>query len=146
MRRVLATVLLGGCAGLNVGTGAAPVGSSQVPTANASYAGTYETKVTLRQSNCGAVEIRDNATVVTYDKAASIITLAHAGTTYGGRISADGSFATQPKSLNIGAETNYVVGISGRFRSGGFDAEVTIDRSGRDGSCRYAVHWAGTRA
>jgi hypothetical protein len=110
-----------------------------------SVAGEYTTKVALKRDDCGGVMVQDNPTVVTHDTANAIITLRHAGTTYGGKLAADSSFTTVPKEVNVNDGFVYTITIKGRFRASGFDAEATVDKASSTTKCRFVVTWSGTR-
>jgi len=111
----------------------------------ASVAGEYATKVTLKHDDCGGVTVQDNPTVVTHDTASAIVTLRHAGTTYGGKLAPDSTFTTVPKEVNVNDGFVYTITVKGRFRANGFDAETTVDKVGSATKCRFVVTWSGTR-
>ena len=113
-----------------------------------SFAGTYATRVTLKRDECGSVRVEDNPTTVTHDTATSIVTLRHAGTTYGGRVGADSTFRTQPKPVDVNDGFVYTISISGRFKANAFEAEATVDKAAKSGNtkCRFVVAWAGTKS
>ena len=113
--------------------------------ATPSVAGEYATKVALKRDDCGGVAVQDNPTVVTHDTANAIITLRHAGTTYGGKLAADSSFTTVPKEVNVNDGFVYTITVKGRFRANGFDAEATVDKASSTTKCRFVVTWSGTR-
>ncbi len=113
--------------------------------APASVAGEYATKVALKRDDCGGVTVQDNPTVVTHDTASAIVTLRHAGTTYGGKLAADSTFTTVPKEVNVNDGFVYTITVKGHFRANGFDAEATVDKTGRGAKCRFVVTWTGSR-
>jgi hypothetical protein len=112
------------------------------------FAGTYATRVTLKRDDCGGVKVEDNPTIVTHDTVTSIVTLRHAGTTYGGRVGADSTFRTQPKPVDVNDGFVYTISISGRFKANAFEAEATVDKAAKSGDakCRFVVGWTGTKA
>ena len=113
-----------------------------------SFAGTYATRVTLKRDDCGGVKVEDNPTTVTHDTATSIVTLRHAGTTYGGRVGADSTFRTQPKPVDVNDGFVYTIAISGKFKANAFEAEATVDKTAKSGGakCRFVVGWVGTKS
>lgn len=106
-----------------------------------SVAGVYATRVTLLRSSC-PMSVQSNPTEVAQYADSTTITLRHAGTTYEGTLAADGSFSTKLKHLNFN-QTDYAIGIRGRFSGDSLHAEVTL----RYGSpaCESVVEWAGVR-
>jgi hypothetical protein len=122
-------------------------GSSDGPSAATpqSLSGTYSTRVTLVQNNCGTITVHDNPTTVVHNASSGAITLMHAGTTYAGTVQADSSFATTPRAVDVNDGFQYTIQISGRFRASTFEADATVDRARQGITCRYTVHWAGTR-
>ena len=113
-----------------------------------SFAGIYATRVTLKRDDCGGVKVEDNPTTVTHDTATSIVTLRHAGTTYGGRVGGDSTFRTQPKPVDVNDGFVYTIAISGKFNANAFEAEATVDKTAKSGGakCRFVVGWAGTKS
>jgi hypothetical protein len=104
-------------------------------------AGTYDTRVTLRRSNC-PMTVASNPTEVAQYSDSTTITLRHAGTTYEGTLAPDGSFSTKLKTLDFG-QTTYLIGITGRFKGDTLSAEVTL-RYGEP-RCESVVEWSGLR-
>lgn len=104
-------------------------------------AGTYDTRVTLRRSNC-PMTVASNPTEVVQYNDSTTITLRHAGTTYEGTLAPDGSFTTRLKTLSFNQVT-YLIGITGRFKGDTLTAEVTL-RYGEP-RCESLVEWNGLR-
>ena len=127
------------------GTGFGRQPSPRRPASATSFAGEYATKVSLKRDDCGGVTVQDNPTTVTHDTATSIVTLRHAGTTYGGKLAADSSFTTVPKEVNVNDGFVYTITIKGRFRAAGFDAEATVDKANSSSKCRFVVTWMASR-
>ncbi len=113
-----------------------------------SISGEYRTAVTLTTTTCGPIHVEDNPTVVAYDSTAHGLTFTHAGTTYAGRLApSDSSFVTTPKVVDINDGHTYTIAMEGRFTRDGFIADAVVDRttSSSGESCRFTVHWVGTR-
>ena len=127
-----------------IACGSASSGPGPTPSL-ASFAGTYATQVTLKQNACGTITVQNNPTTVTHNAGTGAITLSHAGTTYSGTVGADSTFTTTSRAVDVGDGFSYAIAIAGRFRVNAFDADATVDRSGQGTSCRFVVHWAGTR-
>lgn len=106
-----------------------------------SVAGTYATRVTLLRSNC-PMSVESGPTEVNQYSDSTTITLRHAGTTYEGTLASDGSFSTRVKQLSFN-QTEYLIGITGRFAGDSLHAEVTL-RYGAP-ACESVVGWAGAR-
>ena len=111
------------------------------------FGGNYATVVSLAENTCGAISVENNPTVVTHDADSSTVTLTHAGVVYSGHvIAADSTFTTVPRVVNVGDGFTYNIAIAGRFKENAFDANASIDRTGKGNACRFAVHWVGTRS
>lgn len=112
------------------------------------FSGTYATRVSVTENACGDVTAMDMPTVVTHDDSTGSIHLLHAGTDYPGTVSADSSFVTSPVTLTFDNGQRYRMTIAGKFRTRGFDAVVTLDRTtvASGTTCRYRVRWIGTSA
>jgi hypothetical protein len=109
-------------------------------------AGTYPTAVALVENDCGDVTVLPMTTTVIHNPGATQLSLVHANTTYGGSLSGDGTFMTNPLDLPDSNGGTLTVGISGRFETNGFEAMVAIDVRRTNGSrCRYVVRWTGTK-
>lgn len=106
-----------------------------------SVAGNYDTRVTLLRSSC-PMTVQSGVTEVAQYADSTTITLRHAGTTYEGTLAADGSFSTHLKRLSFN-QTEYLIGITGRFAGDSLHAEVTL-RWGEP-ACESLVEWAGGR-
>lgn len=116
------------------------------PPPTSAYAGTYATRVTLVQNACGSVIVQDNPTVVTHQSASGSVTFSHAGQTYAGTVTSTGSFTTTPKVVDVSDGFLYTISLTGQFGTSAFEADATVDRaSTASGTCRFVVHWAGTR-
>jgi hypothetical protein len=109
--------------------------------------GQYSTAVTLTEDTCGGTTVMPLPTSVAHNPGDTRFTLTHGGTTYNGTLSADGSFRTETATVNDGAGATHTLGIEGRFSAQGFDANVSasVRRTTAPTSCRYAVHWVGTK-
>jgi hypothetical protein len=93
------------------------------------------------------VTVQDNPTLVTHDPSSATLSVSHAGQSYAGTVSPSGTFTTTPKTVDVHDGFVYTIGIAGQFGGVGFEADVTVDRSGPVGVvCRYQVHWTGTRS
>ena len=110
-----------------------------------SLSGTYATHVTLVQDGCGGTRVQDNSTLVTHNVETSAITLQHGGQAYFGTVKSDKTFTTAPGTVDVGDGFIYVITLAGQFGTGTFTADVTVDRSANGVTCRYLVHWVGTR-
>jgi hypothetical protein len=108
--------------------------------------GTYDTAVALIDDTCGGVTVMPQPTTIAHVAGDTRFTLTHAVLVCPGTLTADGSFNTQPIVVqdSLGAST---VGIAGRFRTTGFDANATVDVARPQGApaCRYVVRWTGTK-
>lgn len=108
--------------------------------------GQYATAVSLKQSSCDGVTVRDMPTSVSHTAGATTLTLTHAGNTYSGAVARDGTFATSPRGVAGGGELHTLT-ITGKFSTTGFTATVNADVSrGGIPACSYVVEWLGTRA
>jgi hypothetical protein len=101
--------------------------------------------VSLAQNSCGTITVQNNPTTVTHDAATGAVTFTHAGTTYSGSVGSDGAFTTVPREVNVGDGYLYTIALAGSFRTNGFDADATVDRTGQGAACRFVVRWVGTR-
>jgi hypothetical protein len=90
--------------------------------------------------------VQNNPTVVTYDASTRAVTFTHAGTTYSGTVAADNSFTTPARAVNVNDGFSYSIGLAGTFKTNGFDALATVDRTGSGSACRFTVNWAGTKS
>lgn len=95
--------------------------------------------------DCGQVTVQDNPTVVSHVLATGAISLTHAGQTYSGTVAANGTFLTDPKTVSVGDGFLYTISIPGHFTGNGLSADPAIDRTTEGTSCRFLVHWEGTR-
>lgn len=111
-----------------------------------SVGGTYDTAVTLKENSCGAVTVQPNQTTVAHKAGEGTLTVTHAGNSYPGTVSPDGSFETSPSVLG-GGEASYTISIAGKFSATGFEADVKVDVKQQvdPQSCGYVVHWVGTK-
>ncbi|MEP6765371.1 MAG: amidohydrolase family protein [Gemmatimonadaceae bacterium] len=105
-------------------------------------AGVYDTKVSLSSGTC-SLPVQDNPTVVQELSNGTVVTLAHAGTTYGGGLKPDKSFVTQIKDVSSGSDI-YKIGVSGAFHGDTLRATVTLDY-GTSPVCHVIVKWNGVR-
>lgn len=131
---VIAVAVVSGCGG---GGGGTPTGPRVI-----SVAGDYTLTVALVENDCGSVVVQPLPTHVEHTPGSGTLRLTHGPNTFDGTLSADGSFLTQPRTLNDGAGGTLVLSISGRFTTAGLDAlaTVTLERP-----CRYVVRWTGAK-
>lgn len=129
-----------GCGGSSDG----PTGGPDEPQGT-SYAGVYQTQVTLVTNSCGPVTIQDNPTTVSHTIASGAVSFSHAGSRYTGTVGSNGSFTTTPRFIDVGDGFTYSIALSGQFGSRTFEADATVDRSGSGAPCQYVVHWIGNR-
>jgi hypothetical protein len=126
--------------------------SSSSPTSTAadpsqiSVAGEYPTEVTLDESSCPDIEVAPMTTTVEQEPGDPRLTLTHAGITYTGSLSDNGSFSTSDKSVSAGGQ-RHTLSIVGRFSSVGFTARVRaqVARDEAPKQCAYVVTWVGTK-
>ena len=131
-------VLLAGCGG-----GSPPT----PPTGNLlSVGGTYTVAVVLAQNSCGPVTVAAQPTSVTHTPGANRFTLVHGSNAFAGSVANDGSFTTDPLTLNDG-QTILTVALQGRFTTTGLDATATVDvrPPAPASTCQYRVQWTGTK-
>lgn len=135
-------ILLAGCGG----GGGGGTGTGPTP-ARIQVGGQYSTAVTLTDDTCGGTHVMPLPTSVTHTPGETRFTLTHGGTTYNGTLSLDGSFRTDSLTVTDSAGAAHTILIEGRFATQGFDANVTVSvlRTSTPTSCRYAVHWVGTK-
>ena len=111
------------------------------------FGGNYATVVSLAENTCGTISVENNPTVVTHDADSGSVTLTHAGVVYTGHvIAADSTFTTVPRVVSVGDGFTYNIAIAGRFKETAFDANASVDRTGKGDACRFVVHWVGTRS
>jgi hypothetical protein len=102
--------------------------------------------VALTENTCGPVTVLPNPTTVTHTPGAARVTLTHAGATYSGPLSRDGTFSTDPVIVRDSTGTASTIRIAGRFTVAGFEALVTSDVQPASGAaCRYVVRWTGSK-
>jgi hypothetical protein len=122
---------------LSTGCGGAGAGETSIP-------GSYDTRVSVVSASEGCVlPVADNPTVVELTSRDSVVTLTHAGTTYGGLLRRDRTFTTEPKRVAAGG-IDYRMVVSGQFGADSLDAEVTLDY-GQSPACRVVVRWVGPK-
>lgn len=110
-------------------------------------AGTYTTAVSLTENSCGSgITVQPLATVVTHAAGAAALGLQHGPLNYTGTVTTAGAFTTQPNVVQD-AGVQSTLNIAGQFSTTGFIADVTVDvvQSSAPTSCRYKVHWVGTK-
>lgn len=115
------------------------------PPPTGAFAGTYATQVTLVENSCGSVTVQSLPTTVTHNATSGAVSLTHGGTTYSGSAATDGAFTTSPRDVDVGDGYQYRITVAGRFGTGSFVADATVDRSGNGPACRFVAHWIGTR-
>jgi len=109
------------------------------------FAGVYNTAVSLAQNSCGPVTVQSLPTTVAHDLSSGAVSLVHGGTTYNGTVATDSTFMTTPRDVDVGDGYQYRITIAGRFGNRSFVADATVDRSGTGTPCRFVAHWVGTR-
>lgn len=108
--------------------------------------GTYQITPTLVQNACGRVTVLPGPADVAHAAGAADLRLSHVGQTYSGRVDRAGAFVMDPLVITFGAGSTDTVRIEGRFSTGGFDADVTVDAAHAGASpCRYLVRWQATK-
>ena len=112
---------------LALGIMVAGCGSESGSSAPISVGGTYQTAVSLVRSDCVDQMEEQHPTIVAQVPGATAVTLTHAGNSYSGTLSADGSFATTVATQVVGGIT-YQITISGRFTLTALDAAVMSPR------------------
>ena len=108
-----------------------------------SVGGTYQTAVTLLSSTCAGQTVEQHSTVVNHAPGATQLSLTHAGSTYNGTLSADGSFITQT-ATQVFNGISYQISITGQFTATDIDAMVTV-LAGRQPPCNFTARWAGPK-
>jgi hypothetical protein len=111
-----------------------------------SVGGSYPTRVTVTQTDCGPVGVEDAVTTVSHVPGSATLSLGHAGNTYAGTVEASGHFTTTPKTL-IDGTSRFTLTISGQFQRTGFEAtvHVAVTQAGPPTACSYDVRWEGTK-
>jgi hypothetical protein len=111
-----------------------------------SVAGEYPTEVEVVESTCPDLVVEPMTTTVQQVPGDLEVELTHAGTTYRGTLSANGSFTTSPTLVEAGG-AQHSLSLVGRFSSTGFTARVTarVRQEVSPRSCEYAVTWVGTK-
>lgn len=135
--------------GVATGCGSSGGGPSSPTAPVLRVGGEYATAVTLVETSCGPVEVLSLPTSVAHVPGASTLSLTHGGTTYNGRVSADGNFVTDPLRIDGSNGQVFSVGIAGRFSVSGFEALATVDvqrPSPPPLACRYVARWVGTKS
>jgi hypothetical protein len=129
-------------------SGLAGSGCANAPTPSAapSFAGAYDTAVSVTENSCGAITVLPAVTTVAHQPGSAHLTLTHAGISYPGTVTRDSSFTTDTVTLEAHGD-RYRIHIVGRFTAGGFDALTTVDQitTQTGAACRYVVHWIGSR-
>lgn len=114
------------------------------PSPDASVAGTYDTAVSVSSTSAGcSLPVQKNLTVVQTSNNNTVVTLTHAGTTYGGELKADKSFTTQAKTV-VADGVSYQIVVTGKFTGTTLDANVTLDY-GAAPACHVVVRWVGPK-
>ena len=114
-----------------------------------SVAGTYSTAVSMSENSCGnTVSISPLPTIVAHTAGAAAIGLTH-GISHTGTVAANGSFTTQPTVINDPSSggVQSTITIAGQFNLTGFIADASVDvvQAQQPTTCRYKVHWIGTK-
>ena len=118
-------------------------GSEGGSSAPISVGGTYQTAVTLVTSDCFDQTVEQHPTIVAHMPGATAVTLTHAGSSYSGTLSADGSFVTTAATQVFGGIT-YQIAISGRFTLTTLDADVHV-AAGQQPPCSFTARWVGPK-
>jgi hypothetical protein len=144
--RKSAALLLIGLPSVVAGCGGGGSGTEPTPP-RIQVGGQYATAVTLTEDTCGGTSVMPLPTVVAQTPGETRFTLSHGGTTYNGTLSAEGTFRTDSLTVTDAAGAELTIVIEGRFSVQGFDANVSVGvrRTASPQSCRYVVHWVGTK-
>jgi hypothetical protein len=129
-------------------TGLAGSGCANAPTPTGpTFAGAYDTAVSITANSCGPVTVMPAVTTVAHRPGSAQVTFTHAGISYPGTVAADSSFTTDTVTFDASDGNHYGIHLAGRFTADGFDASATVDRASLQtgAACRYVVHWIGTR-
>ena len=130
--------------GIAAGTVAVLAGARTDPAHPASVAGTYDTQVSVVSASAGcSLPVEKHLTVVETSNNDSVVTLRHAGTTYGGALRPDLSFTTQTRTIVVNG-VSYAMVVSGQFAKSALDAKVTLDY-GTAPACHVVVRWVGPK-
>jgi hypothetical protein len=110
-----------------------------------SVGGTYTTTVQLENNTCPNVTVQPLPTTVVHTVGSPLLTVTH-GLTYSGTVSTSGAFTTGVQTVQVGTES-HAASVAGQFMVRGFDAiaEVNVTRQAAPLTCRYFVHWVGTK-
>ena len=105
---------------------------------------TYWTEVALGPNTCDNVTIKPGPTEIVLLPGDSL-SVTHAGQTYRGSVTREGSFTTAPRELAFGT-TVYTIGITGRIHEKELTAVVTVGvREQGAAGCSYSVNWTGRK-
>jgi hypothetical protein len=108
--------------------------------------GAYQITPTLLQNACGSVTVQPGPAQVAHAPGAADLRISHAGQTYSGRIERTGAFVTDPLVISFAAGSTDTVRLEGRFTTGGFEANVTVDAAHAGAApCRYVVGWQAAK-
>lgn len=114
-----------------------------------SVGGTYSTAVSMSSNTCGStVSIQPLQTFVTHAAGGTNLILVH-GVSHTGTVNSNASFTTNPTVVhdpsNGGVQST--IAIAGQFTTTGFTADATVDvvQSQQPNTCKYVVHWIGTK-
>ena len=130
--------------GIAAGTVALLAGAETDPIDPTSVAGTYDTQVSVVSASAGcSLPVEKNPTVVETSNNNTVVTLRHAGTTYGGALRPDLSFTTQTRTVVVNG-VSYAMVVSGQFAKAALDAKVTLDY-GTAPACHVVVRWVGPK-
>jgi|CXWL01.1.fsa_nt_gi hypothetical protein len=130
--------------GIAAGTVASLACAKVKPVDSASVAGTYDTQVSVVSASAGcSLPVEKNPTVVETSNNNTVVTLRHAGTTYGGALRPDLSFTTQTRTV-VANGVSYEMVVSGQFTGATLDAQVTLDY-GTAPACHVVVRWVGPK-
>jgi hypothetical protein len=108
-----------------------------------SVGGVYQTEVTLVDNDCPGQTVQTHETVVRHSPGATGLSLLHANSLYGGSVTADGAFSTDPVNQVFGGIT-YVISITGQFTATTIDAEVHVDAA-KQPPCTFTARWTGPK-
>jgi hypothetical protein len=113
------------------------------PTPLIRVGGVYETAVSLVSNDCPGQTVERHITVVNHVPGATALSLTHAGSTYTGTLSADGTFTTPPVTQTFGG-TSFVISITGQFTVTDMDAQVLV-QAVRQPPCAFTARWVGPK-
>ena len=133
MTWLLAGLLVAGCGG-DDSSGTSSDEPTQEPTTE-SFAGEYETAVTLVGSTCPDITVMDNPTFVDLGEEDGSITMKHADVTFSATINDTGTFIGGPQEVQVGEDT-HTLAIEGSFSGNALQASIHAEVTGSQ-TCGY---------